>query len=232
MKKFILFTSFVFLFSMQDVNAKSRSQIAAENVTPALTRDLKKQSLAFGSPIFIRIFKQEKQLQLWVKKDNQFVLFRNYPICTYSGNLGPKTKQGDNQAPEGFYRVGLSQLNPASSYHLSFNLGYPNLYDRAYQRTGDFLMVHGNCVSIGCYAMGDENIEEIYTLLEAALRKGQSKVDVHIFPFDYDSTRVNWQTSPWASFWKNLEQGYRAFNASKTPPAISVKDKRYVVVAN
>jgi murein L,D-transpeptidase YafK len=232
MKKFALLITLIFLFFAHGIDAKSRSQTAAENVMPGLTRDLKKQSLTFGSPLFIRIFKQEKQLQLWLKKENQFVLFRTYPICTYSGNLGPKTKQGDNQAPEGFYRVGLGQLNPASSYHLSFNLGYPNTYDRAYQRTGDFLMVHGNCVSIGCYAMGDDNIEEIYTLLEAALRKGQAKVDVHIFPFDYDTTRLRWQTSPWASFWKNLEQGYRAFNASKTPPAISVKDKRYVVMAN
>jgi murein L,D-transpeptidase YafK len=232
MKKIVVLLTFIFLFFAHGIDAKSRAQIAAENVTPALTRDLKKQSLAIGSPLFIRIFKQEKQLQLWVKKENQFVLFRTYPICTYSGNLGPKTKQGDNQAPEGFYRVGLGQLNPASSYHLSFNLGYPNAYDRAYQRTGDFLMVHGNCVSIGCYAMGDENIEEIYTLMEAALRKGQSKVDVHIFPFDYDSTQLKWQTSPWASFWKNLEQAYRAFNAKKVPPAISVKDERYVVVAN
>jgi murein L,D-transpeptidase YafK len=232
MKNLFLLISLIFLLFANGIDAKSRAQTAAENVTPELTRDLKKQSLAFGSPLFIRIFKQEKQLQLWVKKERQFVLFRTYPICTYSGNLGPKTKQGDNQAPEGFYRVGLGQLNPASSYHLSFNLGYPNAYDRAYQRTGDFLMVHGNCVSIGCYAMGDENIEEIYTLLEAALRKGQAKVEVHIFPFDYDTTRLSWQTSPWADFWKNLEQGYRAFNASKTPPTIGVKDKRYMVTEN
>jgi murein L,D-transpeptidase YafK len=221
-KHCFLFIVLVFLFSTQDVQAKSRSHIAAENVTPDLMRDLKKQSLTFGNPIFIRIFKQ----------DRTFVLFRSYPICTYSGKLGPKTRQGDNQAPEGFYRIGLGQLNPASSYHLSFNLGYPNAYDRAHKRTGDFLMVHGNCVSIGCYAMGDDNIEEIYTLLEAALRKGQSKVEVHIFPFDYDNTRLSWQTSPWAGFWKNLEQGYRAFNTRKIPPAISVKDKRYVVMGN
>jgi murein L,D-transpeptidase YafK len=232
MKNSIFIFAFLCLFLFQDIHAKTRSQIAADNVRPALTRDLKKQSLAIGNPVFIRIFKSEKKLELWLKQQNHYVLFRSYPICTYSGALGPKIKQGDGQSPEGFYRVGLGQLNPASSYHLAFNLGYPNAYDKAHQRTGDFLMVHGNCVSIGCYAMGDENIEEIYTLMEAALRKGQPQINVHVFPFDFDSTNLNWKASPWAAFWKNLQQGYQAFNASKLPPTVNVKDKRYVVVGS
>jgi murein L,D-transpeptidase YafK len=218
------------LLPSSSTHAKTRPQIAAENVTPALTVDLKKQSLAIGNPVFIRIFKSEKKLELWMKKNHQYVLFRSYPICTFSGALGPKIKEGDGQSPEGFYRVGLSQLHPASSYHLSFNLGYPNAYDRANARTGSFLMVHGNCVSIGCYAMGDDAIEEIYTLMEAALRKGQKNIDVHAFPFDFNSTKLNWKNSAWQPFWSDLKLGFDAFNQTKTPPTIRVINKRYQIV--
>ncbi|MGH8107047.1 MAG: L,D-transpeptidase family protein, partial [Arenimonas sp.] len=209
---FLLFT-LLFVFG-NPAFAQTRAEQAATRVKPILVTSLAEKKLSYGNAVFIRIFKAEKDLELWVKQGEQFVLFKTYPICTFSGRLGPKTRQGDNQAPEGFYRVGLGQLNPFSSYHLSFNLGYPNEYDRVNQRTGDFLMVHGNCVSIGCYAMGDAAIEEIYTLMEAALRNGQSNIDVHVFPFRYDSTRINWQRSEWQSFWNDLKVGFDAFNAN------------------
>jgi len=212
--------------------AQTRAEAAEKRVKPALVSALGEKNLDYGKPVFIRIFKAEKTLELWVKHKARFTLFKAYPICTYSGRLGPKTRQGDGQSPEGFYRVGLAQLNPASRYHLSFNLGYPNNYDRAHQRTGDFLMVHGNCVSIGCYAMGDAAIEEIYTLMEAALRAGQSHVDVHIFPFRFDSTNIHWQDSEWRSFWNDLKAGFDAFNENKKPPMISVVNKRYVIRDN
>ena len=211
--------------------AETRAEQAKKRVKPLLTSALEEKTLAYGNAVFIRIFKAEKDLELWVKKGERFVLFKTYPICTFSGKLGPKIRQGDNQAPEGFYRVGLGQLNPYSRYHLSFNLGYPNAYDRANQRTGDFLMVHGNCVSIGCYAMGDDAIEEIYTLMEAALRNGQRNIDVHIFPFRYDSTKIDWQNSEWQSFWRDLKPGFDAFNANNKPPGISVVNRRYKVSA-
>ena len=171
--------------------ADSRAEQAEKRVKPALVAALSENKLNYGSPVFIRIFKAEKTLEVWLRDKDQYVLFHSYPICTYSGRLGPKTRHGDKQAPEGFYRVGLSQLNPASNYHLAFNLGYPNAYDRANDRTGDFLMVHGNCVSIGCYAMGDAAIEEIYTLMDAALHSGQKNIDVHVFPFRFDSTKID-----------------------------------------
>jgi len=211
--------------------AQSRSGQIAERVKPVLVADLQAKKLAYGSPVFIRIFKAEKTLEVWVKHNDAFVLFHSYPICTYSGRLGPKIKEGDNQAPEGFYRIGLPQLNPASNYHLAFNLGYPNAYDRANGRTGDFLMVHGNCVSIGCYAMGDAAIEEIYTLMEAALHAGQKNIDVHIFPFRFDSTKLNWQNSEWQPFWSDLKSGFDAFNRTKKIPAIGVSNKRYQIRA-
>lgn len=207
--------------------AETRAEQAAKRVKPALVAALQKKNLSYGNPVFIRIFKSEKVLEVWVKRKDTFALFHTYPICTFSGQLGPKLRQGDRQSPEGFYRVGLGQLNPYSSYHLSFNLGYPNAYDRANGRTGNYLMVHGNCVSIGCYAMGDEAIEEIYTLMEAALRNGQRNIDVHVFPFRFDNTKIAWQGSRWQPFWNDLRIGFDAFNQTKKPPTVTVVNKRY-----
>jgi len=177
----------------------------------------------------MRIFKQEKVLELWIRgRDGRFVLFFSYPVCYFSGNLGPKLKVGDRQSPEGFYTVPASALNPYSSYHLSFNLGYPNAFDRSHGRTGSALMVHGDCVSIGCYAMTDPLIEEIYTLADAALRNGQPAFQVHVFPFRMTAeTLARQRRSSWYSFWENLKQGYDLFERDRVPPAVSVRDQRY-----
>ncbi len=211
--------------------AESRAELAARRVKPALVAELAEKNMNYGSPVFIRIFKAEKVLEVWVAKKDRYVLFHTYPICTYSGRLGPKIREGDNQAPEGFYRVGSNQLNPQSNYHLAFNLGYPNAYDRANGRTGDFLMVHGNCVSIGCYAMGDAAIEEIYTLMDAALHSGQENIDVHVFPFRFDSTKIVWQNSELQPFWSDLKAGFDAFNRAKKPPIVTVSNKRYRIIS-
>lgn len=224
-----LFALLLFFFCSAPALATSRAEQAAQRVKPALVTALKEKQLNYGSSVFIRIFKSEKILEVWVKKDDKFVLFHSYPICNFSGQLGPKLREGDGQSPEGFYRVGLGQLNPYSSYHLAFNLGYPNAYDRANARTGNHLMVHGDCVSIGCYAMGDQNIEEIYTLMEAALRNGQKNIEVHVFPFRFDSTKITWQQSEWQPFWSDLKTGFDAFNKAKKPPMVSVVNKRYRV---
>lgn len=215
-----------------DPGSGSRAQQAAARVAPALRRDLAQQGLEFGAAVFMRLFKREGELELWLAgKDGEYRLFRRYPICYYSGQLGPKRRQGDNQAPEGFYRVGAGQLNPASRYHLAFNLGYPNAYERAHGYTGDFLMVHGNCVSIGCYAMGDAAIEEIYTLVDAALRNGQSAFDVHAFPFRLDDAALAAErASPWFDFWSELKPGYDAFERVRRPPRVSVRGQRYRIV--
>ncbi|MGV6802445.1 MAG: L,D-transpeptidase family protein [bacterium] len=165
------------------------------------------------------------------KQGGPFDLLRVYPICAYSGTLGPKQKEGDRQAPEGFYTVTLSALNPHSRYHLSFNLGYPNQYDRAHGRTGSYLMVHGNCVSIGCYAMTDEGIEEIYKLVEASLNSGSKQVSIHIFPFHMTPENLNkHSTSVWLDFWQNLQEGYDWFDRNRYPPRIAVVQKRYHIL--
>ncbi len=205
-----------------------RSRAAIQRVTPALKVALKKQGLRFGAPIFLRVFKTEEVLELWVKKGRQFRLFKSYPICSFSGGLGPKTQEGDQMAPEGFYEVGARAMNPASSYHLSFNLGYPNHFDRANRRTGSYLMVHGECVSIGCYAMTNPGIEEIWTLADAALRGGQSRFKAHLFPFRMtDKNMKAHAESEHIGFWKDLKIGFDKFEASKRPPRVKVRKKRY-----
>lgn len=212
-----------------EVPTSARSQAAIERVEPDLKNRLRQRGLRYGAPVFVRIFKQSSQLELWIENDNRFELFRTYDICTFSGNLGPKLRTGDLQSPEGFYFVNAGRMNPASQFHLSFNLGYPNAYDRHHGRTGSALMVHGNCVSIGCYAMTDPSIEQIYALAEAALRNGQNFFRVHVFPFRM--TQHNMQQhrdSHWYKFWQNLKQGYDFFEHTRRPPNVEVKNGRYV----
>ena len=183
-------------------NRRSRGVIS--RITPELSSNLQKKGLKLGFPVFIRIFKESKELELWLQKGSKFELFKIYPIHTFSGDLGPKLKEGDHQAPEGFYYVPPSRMNPNSRFHLSFNLGYPNRYDRAHGRTGSALMLHGSTVSIGCFAMTDPLIEEIYTLTAAAVRGGQKFFRVHTFPFRMtERNMTRHRDSKWMPFWKN-----------------------------
>jgi len=131
------------------------SRAAYQRLAPQLEQAMQQKGLQLGQPIFMRIFKEENELEVWVKKELTYELFETYSICRYSGTLGPKLKEGDQQSPEGFYTVSTTALNPWSSFHLSFNLGYPNEYDRLHKRTGGALMVHGKCESVGCFAMSD-----------------------------------------------------------------------------
>ncbi len=208
-----------------------RAAVAAARVRPGLESELRAHRLHWGAPVFLRVFKREAELELWVQGDDgRYALFKRYPVCSYSGTLGPKRKRGDNQAPEGFYRVERSQLNPRSQFHLAFNLGYPNAFDRAHGYSGDFLMVHGNCVSIGCYAMGDAAIEEIYSLMSAALQAGQGAVQVQALPFHLDAAALQAErTSPWFDFWSQLKAGYDAFERTHRPPRVEVVNLSYRV---
>lgn len=190
--------------------------------------ELRDHGLEYGKPIFIRIFKASKELELWIWDGAIFRLFKTYEICSFSGELGPKTRQGDRQAPEGFYFVGPNNLNPWSSYHLSFDLGYPNAFERAHGYTGSALMVHGKCVSIGCYAMTDAYINEIYALAQSAFENGQSFFRVHAFPFRMeDSTLRKYNFHQWYSFWQNLKPGYDYFNEERIPPNVVVRGGIY-----
>lgn len=214
----------------EDYAIGSKREIAvAIKVTSDLKETLKEKGLNWGTPVFIRAFKQERILELWLQnKDRKFELFRTYPIAAASGELGPKLREGDRQVPEGFYFVPPSKMNPQSDFHLSFNIGYPNRYDLAHDRTGSFIMVHGSNVSIGCLAMTDKKIEEIYTLCDAALQNGQKFFRVHLFPFRMtDREMAKHRENPWFPFWENLQTGFQWFEDKRIPPNVSVKDLTY-----
>lgn len=184
--------------------------------------------VSLGTPIFMRIFKREFELELWMMRDGRFHRFATYPICKWSGELGPKVREGDRQAPEGFYTVDQSQLNPNSAWHRSFNLGYPNAFDRSHGRTGSFLMVHGGCGSIGCYAMTDPVIDEIWRVVTAALRGPQPRFHVQVFPFRMtEQNLARHDGSPLAAFWKTLKVGYDLFEDGHVPPRVSVCNGAY-----
>lgn len=227
---FLLFFHFCFDIFAIEIPTSARADSAIASVESVLKNELSAQGLKYGAPIFIRIFKVPGVLEVWVESnDGTFVNFKNYDICTFSGNLGPKLKEGDKQSPEGFYFVNSGSLNPWSQFHLSFNLGYPNKYDRVHGRTGSALMVHGNCVSVGCYAMTDLYINEIYALSLASLKSGQPFFRVHSFPFKLDpKTLSKYRTNQWYSFWLNLKEGYDYFNKHKRPPNVEVSNGNYI----
>src|SRR5262249_37074572 len=144
--------------------------------------ELKARKMEKESPILIRIFKEEAELEVWKQNNSgRFALLRTYPICRWSGELGPKIKTGDRQAPEGFYTITPGLMNPNSSYYLAINTGFPNAYDRANGRTGALLMIHGGCSSAGCYAMTDEQIAEIYALAREAFFAGQTSFQLQAY---------------------------------------------------
>src|SRR5689334_21957918 len=182
------------------------------------------------SPILARIFKEEAEMEIWKKnRDGDYALLKTYPICKWSGDLGPKKKEGDRQAPEGFYAITPGQMNPNSNYYLAFNTGFPNTYDRAMGYTGSQLMVHGDCSSRGCYAMTDEQIQEIYALARESFFGGQKAFQLQAYPFRMTAMNMaKHRNNPNFAFWKMLKEGYDHFNASHQEPKVAVCEKRYV----
>lgn len=208
-----------------------REKDVITRLSPRLTNELNALGLTPGSAVFLRIFKESRELELWMlhKASGKYRHFRTWRIAAMSGHLGPKLAEGDFQAPEGFYHFGRSSMKPDSRYHLAFNLGFPNVYDRTHQRSGSFIMVHGNRVSAGCFAMTDPSIEEIYTLCHLALTNGQAAIRVHIFPFKMSAERLAGESKHrWHDFWTNLKQGHDWFASHGTPPEVSVSQKRYL----
>mgnify|MGYP001139432752 CR=1 FL=1 len=219
------------LFANNPIPSSPRSRQAIERVKPDLEAALDAKGLKWGSAVFIRIFKKENQLEVWLQNEDSFLLFRTYKICTCGpGGLGPKLREGDQMAPEGFYFVIPNKLNPSSNFHLAFNIGYPNAYDRYHGRTGSAIMVHGRCSSIGCFAMRDNPMEEIYALADAAFRNGQPFFRIHVFPFRMTARNMSrYRSNPNYSFWENLMEGYLFFeeNGNK-PPNVKIRTGRYV----
>jgi murein L,D-transpeptidase YafK len=211
----------------------STSAVNGRHMQPLSDRmlaEIESKNMAKESPILVRIFKEESELEIWKEdKSGRFGLLHTYPICRWSGELGPKFKQGDRQAPEGFYTITPGLMNPNSSYYLAINTGFPNAYDRANGRTGAFLMIHGDCSSAGCYAMTDEQVAEIYSLARESFFGGQKSFQIQAYPFRM--TPVNMarhRNSPHMAFWKMIKQGYDHFEVTRLEPKIDVCEKRYV----
>lgn len=192
--------------------AADRAKEARLRALPLLEPCLRGIGARKGDEVYLRILKEERQLELWMRPEGhpRFSLLKTYPVAAMSGELGPKTAEGDMQAPEGFYAVEKHALNPRSSFHLSFNIGYPNAHDRSLGRTGSFIMVHGGDCSIGCFAMTDAGIEEIYTLVAAALGAGQNRVPVEIYPFRMTEDNMRRHAaSPHMPVWEKLKRSWQ-----------------------
>lgn len=195
-----------------------------------VVQSMKTKGMAVTSPIMFRIFKEENVLEVWKRKDNgRYDVVTSYQICKWSGKLGPKFIEGDRQAPEGYYAVRPAQMNPKSSYYLSFNTGFPNALDRALGRTGANLMVHGACSSSGCYSMTDGQVAEIYAFAREAFKGGQESIQLQAYPFRMTAANMaRYKDDPNYAFWKNLKEGYDHFEITKVPPKVDVCEKKYV----
>jgi murein L,D-transpeptidase YafK len=203
---------------------------AMKSLSPEMMATLQQKNMPTESPILVRLFKEEAELEVW-KQDasGRYELLKTYPICRWSGELGPKVKEGDRQAPEGFYAITPGQMNPNSAFYLSFNIGYPNAYDRAWGRTGSQLMVHGDCSSRGCYAMTDDQIGEIYALARESFFGGQRAFQVQALPFRFTATNfARHRNNPNMPFWRMLKEGVDQFDLTRQEPIVNVCEKRYV----
>jgi murein L,D-transpeptidase YafK len=189
---------------------------------------LTEKGLTLRSPILIRIFKAESELEIWKEKDGSFIKFATYPICHWSGSLGPKLRDGDKQAPEGFYAVNRAMSRHVGRWPRSLNIGFPNIYDQSLARTGSDILIHGGCSSIGCFAMTNPVMDEIYQLTESALDGGQEYIPIHSYPFRMTEENMRAHAdSPWIGFWKNLKQGYDSFEATHKVFAVAVCGGHY-----
>ncbi len=195
-----------------------------------LVSQMTAKGMSQADPIFIRIFKKESELEVWKRdRSGRFALLKTYPMCRWSGQLGPKTREGDRQAPEGIYTVTSDLMNPRSQFYLSFNLGYPNALERSQGFTGSALMVHGACTSAGCFAMTDDGVTEIFGLAREAFAGGQKSFQVQALPFRMtpENMAAN-RNSPHIAFWRNLKEGFDHFEATRQPPKVAACERRYV----
>lgn len=209
---------------------KGGSERANRPLTSATLARLAEIGSTPGAPMVIRVFKQEGQLEVWKQTSGgRYAMFKSYPICKFSGDIGPKFREGDYQSPEGFYTVTPGMMNPNSSYYLSFNVGFPNKFDRVHGRTGSNLMIHGDCKSVGCFAMTDPGIAEIYALARETFRGGNAGFQVQLLPFRMTTAKlVQHSSSEHIGFWQDIKEGYDYFEMTRTPPAWDVCEKQYI----
>ncbi len=216
------------LASCQDNSGLAHRSLAP--IPPETVAQMEQMGTTKEAPVLIRAYKKESEIEVWkMRADGKYAHLKTYPICRWSGQLGPKTHEGDRQAPEGFYSIGPAQMNPNSAYYLSFNVGYPNAYDRAWGHTGGSVMVHGACSSAGCYSMTDKQIAEIYAIARSALNGGQKSIQMQAYPFRMTAENIaRHRLDPNIGFWKQLKEGSDHFEVTKREPAVAVCGKRYV----
>ncbi len=225
-------TTAISLLKGDGIPSSKVARDAAARKKSTIDASMSRLGLKRGGEIFLRAFKEEKELELWVKggKYNQFTLFRIYKISEWSGNKGPKLREGDGQTPEGFYYVPASRLRPNTRHHLGFDIGYPNAYDQYHNRTGSDILIHGSGTSQGSLVLSNSSMEEVYTLAEAAIRGGQRYFRVNIFPFRMSDKRMDqvWaDQGKWTKFWVNLKEGYDFFENVGYPPDVGVTAGKY-----
>ena len=213
-----------------EIGSLATNAKANQPVPPKLLAAMVEKNMDLQSPILVRLFKQEAELEVWKQdRTGRFALLKTYPICRWSGDLGPKVREGDRQAPEGFYAISPAQMNPTSAYYLSFNTGYPNAYDRSLGHTGSELMVHGDCSSRGCYAMTDEQIAEIYSLGRESFFGGQKSFQFQAYPFHMTAMNMaRHRNSPHMAFWKMIKEGNDHFEVTRQEPKVDFCEKKYV----
>ena len=230
MKRFALAASLVLaLAACQDDNLSRGSTRHLAPIPPATMALMSTKGMSKDDPILVRAYKKESELEVWKRGSNgKYALLKTYPICRWSGQLGPKTREGDRQVPEGFYSVTPAQMNPSSAYYLSFDTGYPNAYDRSFGRNGGDIMVHGACSSRGCFAMTDQNIAEIYSIAREALSAGQRGFQFQSYPFRMTAENLaKHRLDPNIGFWKNLKEGSDTFDVTKDELRVAVANRRY-----
>ena len=218
------------LAACDDSNLAQGPGRSQQPISAATLAEMTKLDTTPSSPTLIRTYKKEAELEIWkMKSDGQYALLKTYPMCRWSGQLGPKKREGDMQVPEGFYSIGPGQMNPNSHYYLSFNVGYPNAYDRSYGRNGGNVMVHGVCSSAGCFSMTDDQVADIYAIVRESLSSGQREIQLQSYPFRMTAANMaKFRLDPNIAFWKNLKEGADHFEVTKTEPSVLVCGKRYV----
>ncbi len=232
----VLFSIAAILFGLlsltgcQDASINDLSPKASRELPDKIVQKIKAKGMKKNAPVYFRLFKDEHVLEVWKQKDNgKFDMVQNYNICAWSGTLGPKVKQGDRQAPEGYYPLRPAQMNPASKYFLAINTGFPNAFDRAHGRSGADLMIHGACSSSGCYSMTDENVQQIFAFARDAFEGGQSEIILEALPFRMTPEKMAlFSAHKDFKFWEMLREGYDSFELTKIPPKVDFCEKKYV----
>ena len=228
------FLTATFLSGCQQSSNLPQIGKATQELPKKLQDKMAAKNMEKYSPILVRVFKEESVVEIWKQtRTGKYDLISTYNICKWSGKLGPKYMEGDRQAPEGFYTIRPSQMNPNSNYYLAFNIGFPNAYDQVNGRTGQHLMVHGACSSSGCYSMSDENIAQIYAFGRDSFKGGQREFQLEAFPFRMTAENMaRYRNDPNYKFWTMLKEGYDIFEVTKRPPKVDVCEKRYVFNRN